>query len=151
MSIPELAFFAVVLLVGLPAAFFSRTALALSASWGIQEAVYLATGHGIETLTAFALDYSVLLVIFTCPSGRGRHDWAVAAVFPVMWAVHWLVADAWQRYWALWWLALAQLLVAGAGALSRYRRGRPVDADGLTHPRVEHFFAVLRRRRAVAA
>jgi hypothetical protein len=129
----------VILLVGVPSAFFNRTALALVGSWGVQEAMALLIGQPAEWLTGFALDYSVLLIIFTCPGARTWHDWAVAAIFPVMWAVHALVPDPYYRWWTLWWLALIQFGPAAAGAVWK-RRHAPPPPHGLT---IGNLFASL--------
>jgi hypothetical protein len=105
----EMLFAAAVALVALPAALRSRTALALAASWAVQEAVCLASGGAVDTLTGLVLDYSVIVVLLTQPF-RTRWEMAVAAIFlPIMWGVHALL-DPWHQ--------LVGALVAGAGAVA---------------------------------
>jgi hypothetical protein len=143
MSLPELVFLTVVLAIGLPSAVYNRTAAALVGSWGMQEAIYLMTGGTAEWLTGFALDYSVLLVIFTC-SCRSAHDYAVAAIFPIMWGVHAMVPDPYYQWWALWWLALVQFVPAATGAVRNWRHPpEPTAEDGGIH--LGNLFALLRR------
>jgi hypothetical protein len=131
-SLPALIMWAVVVGVGVPAAFRNWTALALCWAWLISELLWRLTGENLPVGAYFILDYAVLLVIFTKPETRdfspyrsftdqvralwrehSPSDVIIAAIFPLMWIVY--VADIgdFYRWWVLWGLVQLQFFAAG--------------------------------------
>jgi hypothetical protein len=63
----------------------------------------------------------VIVVLLTQPF-RTRWEMAAGLIFLPIWASHALL-DPWHGWWARYWLALAQVLLAGGGAVSMWRAG----------------------------
>lgn len=134
---------AVVIGIGLPAALFNWTALALCGTWLLAEYICWRTGINMPLPLYFVFDYFVLLVIFLKPERcdmspyrtfadqikalwyeRCPGDVVVAGIFPIMWLLY--VADIgdFYRWWALWGLVQIQFFAAGWEAYASWREGR---------------------------
>jgi hypothetical protein len=147
---PELVFLSIILLVGVPAAFFNRTALALVGSWAIQEAVCLLTAQASGTMLGLVLDYGVILFALSKPEVRD------CSPYPTMWhqiASFWCERSIWDalvldlpadvagpRLDARSLSSMVGALVAGTGADRPRRRG------GVRAAAAPSFVAMLRTR-----
>lgn len=145
MTLPEVAFASIVLLVGIPAAVrFVRwrprvrnlTAFALVLSWCFGQGIWLVTGNNLPISAYVIADIFVLAAIF-CKADwqqywpyegwkaqllalwyeRSPWDRAVIAIFPVMWCVYALPLGEWTKWALLWWLSAAQFFFAGGEAI----------------------------------
>lgn len=137
MSPAELLYAAVVVLVGLPAAFRNWTAAALVLSYVFMQGSYYGLGIVYPPIVSFLVDLTVIAVIYAkwpccdlfpyrtlraqfmaCWLERSFWDRVVLVLFPVGWACYAWSADPW---WSLYWISLAQLLAAGMEAFETYR------------------------------
>jgi hypothetical protein len=141
---PEmLAMYAVVACIGLPAAWFNRTAAALVFAWALGFLIWLLTGENLPTGLYFITDVMVIATILTKPDAedcwpynglreqfaalwkeRCRWDKVVVAVFFIMWLIYIVDIPEQYRYWSLWALVIIQFLAAGDEAVSVYRKRR---------------------------
>lgn len=144
MAAPEsIIMYAVVAGVGLPAAIYNRTAFALVATWLLGFVAYKLTGDNLPLLLYFALDYVVLLAIFTKPETRDLSpyrtfadqvralwqercpsDVIIAAIFFLMWTIYIVDIGDFYRWWALWGLVQLQFFAAGWGAYRFWKAAR---------------------------
>lgn len=155
---------AVVVCVGLPAAYRNPTALALSLSWLAGQATYLTTGNNLPLSIYIMADIAVITIIYaksirhagvkTYPSAW-RHlkgfvtdltpcDRIVLAIFLLgSWPVYVLDLHPYYRWWTLYWLTIAQFLTAGVEAFAGwYVRNPPAQ----THSNILEFAPAYRRR-----
>lgn len=140
MSTPELVMFAVVLLVGFPAAWRNLTAGALVGAYLLVQGAW-AMGVVLDYGMMFMVDFTVVVVIFAkaimrcedekllnCGAHTTTADRFILAIFGLMWFVYVLKVDEFQRWWLLYLFATAQFLIAGAESLFEWRRARVLQA-----------------------
>lgn len=143
MSLPHLIMWAVVVCVGLPAAFRNPTALALTLSWLAGETTWLITGNSFPLSVYFMADIAVVAVIMAKPEAcnsqpyqntvhqlkcllleRSVADRVVMLIFPIMWCIYTVPIHPYYAWFALWLLTIAQFLAAGVEAFLKFRRAR---------------------------
>jgi hypothetical protein len=135
--------YAVVALVGFPAALRNITAAALTISWLVGEIWWMATGDNLPLSTYFMTDVAVVSVIYaktivrvgakTYPSLLEQlrclivdltpYDrWVVAIFLLGAWPLYVLSVHPWWKWYGLWAMVIAQFLIAGAEAIQSLRR-----------------------------
>lgn len=131
MTTPAIIMWAVVIAVGLFAAWRNPTALALVISWAFGEYIYLSTGDSLPVALYAYPDIAVLAVI-AAKAERSAADRVVILIFPVMWVLY-IISDAtlhpYFKWFALWFLAIAQLVAVGLESLFTYRRASKAVSD----------------------
>lgn len=163
MTLPMLVFAGLVFLVGIPAAFRSRTAGALVAAYLAVQGLWMATGTALPALALFWIDAACIAAICTrapvrdCYRGganlfacllwleRSWGDRIVLACFPLAW---WVYAFDGSDWWALYAISLLQLLVASGEALHLQitRRGPSAAMTDDDRPSGGAEFAMAGRR-----
>lgn len=126
MSLPHAIMWAVVLVVGVPSAWRNPTAAALVLCWIAVETIFVLTGNNLAVQYYIYPDVFVLAVI-AMKQHRSPADWAVIAIFPLMWLAYVATLDAYSKWWLLWYAALGQFLVAGLDSFLTCRRTRAVS------------------------
>jgi hypothetical protein len=140
MDAPSLALLLLVIVVGLPAAVMSRTALALVGSYAVLEGCWAVTEQS-SMLLEIVCDYIVLLVVFLhdrpqrsldFPNLREQFfaswrsipvtDWIVVALFPCMWVLYSAPLSDSFRWWGLWWAFVGQLVAGGIEGWNRWAK-----------------------------
>lgn len=131
MTGPMLFMAGVVFLIGIPAAFFSRTVAALVVAYLIVQGLWMATGAVLSSMLLFWIDIACIAAICTRPPAKECYpDWPlplcllwlerswcdriVLVGFPAAWWVYAFEDAAW---WPLYFISLVQLLVASGEAL----------------------------------
>lgn len=131
MSLPHIIMWAVVLVVGVPSAWWNPTAGALVLCWVVSEGIFALTGNNLAVAYYIYPDMLVLAVIFAkasrrcvpeAPLGDILYDaWCtdriVLLIFPFMWVSYVAALHPYYTWWALYYLAIAQFLAAGWEAL----------------------------------
>ena len=112
---------AVVLGIGLPAAFRNPVAAALVMQWTLAQGTWLVTGNNMPLWLYLPTDLAVL-AIFALKPHRMFGDWVAALIFPPMWVMYF--ASDWQRWWALWFMVILQFVSAAVGAVEEYKLAR---------------------------
>ncbi|MEP0179349.1 MAG: hypothetical protein ABJC83_23290 [Roseobacter sp.] len=125
-------FAAVLLLWAAPALFWRRSARGLVAAWVVAEFYFRISGNQVPVQLYLFLDCAI--ITFVLLGRKLPTDWAILAIFPVMWTLYFTETGAVQ-WWALYWLALTQLFLAGPWFLFQkakllYDRG-PLKAQGI--------------------
>lgn len=140
MTWPQIVMWLVVAGIGVPAAAYNRTALALVLSWALAEVVWRVTEDPLPIFLYILCDYAVLLVIFIKPERVDcfpyrtlrdqikalwieRHigDRYVLMIFPLMWITYVAPVSDYYRWWTLWGLVIAQFVAAGWEAFITWR------------------------------
>lgn len=138
---------ALVVVVGLPAAWRNPTAAALVLCWIFSEGLYWITGNGLAVAYYTFPDIFVITVIFCKPSYCPPEDyptvwhqlWCILAErtpadrlillsYPACWYLY--VADIapYYQWWGLYWIAVVQFLAAGAEGIAKLN-SRPEGAS----------------------
>ncbi len=94
-----------------PALACSRTPAMLLATWVVGEIWYQRTGDGMPIGLFVTVDFIAAMLIWA--NRRGRMDWGVLAIFPILCVVYASDLSAYDQYWSLWWLTVIQMILAG--------------------------------------
>lgn len=149
MTWQAIVMYAVVVGLGIPAAFRNPTALAMVIAWLCVEFVYQLTGNPLPLQFSFMADVTVIAAIYAKTTNRSgaKHysslgeqtrcmitdltpcDRWVLAIFLVMWPLYVLLIDPWWKWHLLWGLAITQFLFASAEAFKSFRRDLKSRAD----------------------
>lgn len=154
MSLPELFFAAVVLLVGIPAAFRNPTAFGLVIAWALVTGMWYLGGRALlvdpewSSFIRLVIDIAVVALIYCKPPTydcypyrniwrqlcalwfeRSVWDRIVIAAFVIMWASYFLPLEPYEAWWLQFMLSVGQFLAAGGESLETYRIDRAANAD----------------------
>lgn len=140
--------YAVVVGIGIPAAFRNLTALAMVITWLAVESIYQATGNSLPLRYSFMADVTIIGTIYaktirrigpkTYRSTRQQleclitelNSWdrCIIAIFLLgVWPLYVLAIDPWWKWMALWALTIIQYLFAGSEAFACFKAEHKKD------------------------